>query len=412
MESSAPKAKPQPAALGNGAIVRHAGISPATTFLFAVAAAFAVANLYLAQPLLEDIAHDLRVPNEQAGLFVTVTQVGYAVGIFAVVPLGDVLKRRRLIPTMLVLAGVALLGSALAPGHALLLVALALAGVTSVSAQLLTPLAGDLAAPAQRGHVMGTIASGAMIGILLSRTISGGVAQYFGWRAIYVVAGVAAWVFAVLLWRALPSQDDRVAVPYGRLLLSVFRSVRVHRAVPITLILSALNFGVFTMFWTALTLLLSAPPFSYSVGAIGLVGLAGLAGALLARRAGRLHDRGLSVPASGAAFALVLVGLILAGLGQASIIVLLIAIVVFDIGVQATNVLSQTRLLSISATARGRMNTALITTNFIAGAIASATTALIWHAGGWTGVIIIGSAAIVLALVVWALGRRALRVSG
>ena len=247
-----------------------------------------------------------------------------------------------------------------------------------------------------------------MIGILLSRTISGIVADLLGWRAIYVFAAVAAWGLAIVLARVIPALPAPAPMSYPALLRSVFQAIGNHRAVPVTLILGSATFGSFTLFWTALTFLLSAPPFSYSLSTIGLVGLAGLAGALVARRAGRLHDRGLSVPVTGGALALGVVSLIGAGLGQTSIVVLLVAIVAFDIATQASLILNQTRLLSIDPAARSRMNTAFVTGNFIGGAVGSALAGLLWHSGGWFAVILGGVAALTLALVVWAINRRTL----
>jgi predicted MFS family arabinose efflux permease len=378
------------------------------TLLFAVAGGAAVGNLYWAQPLLEEIAASLGVPAAVAGLLVTVTQIGYAIGIFLLVPLGDLLNRRRLIPIVLAASGLALAGSALAPTWAVLFAALLLVGLTAVGAQLLIPLASELADPAARGRVVGTIASGVLIGILLSRTISGLVADQFGWRAIYVLAAVIAWALAVILARVIPTLPARPAISYPALLRSVFQAIGSHRAVPVTLILGAATFGTFTLFWTALTFLLSAPPFGYSVSAIGLVGLAGLAGALVARGAGRLHDRGLSVPVTGAALALALTSLAVAWLGQTSIVILLIAILTFDIATQASLILNQTRLLSIDAAARSRMNTAFVTGNFIGGALGSALAGVLWQAGGWTAVLLGGAAALTIALLVWATNRRTL----
>ena len=383
-----------------------AGMTPARTLLFAVAGGAAVGNLYWAQPLLDDIASSLGTSAAVAGLLVTLTQVGYALGILLVVPLGDVLDRRRLIPGVLVASAVALLFAAVAPSFAVLLVALALVGLTTVAGQLLIPLAGDLADPSSRGRVVGTIASGVLTGILVSRTVSGLVADAFGWRAIYVVAAVAALLFAVLLRRAIPELDRRDRVRYPTLIASVFRAVAAHRAVRVTLVISSAMFAVFTMFWTALTFLLSAEPFGYSTSAIGLAGLAGLAGAVAAQRVGRLHDRGVSVPVTGAAIAVVLVSLVVAGLGARSIVVVLVAVVLLDVGVQATNVLNQTRLFAIDPAARSRLNTAFVTANFIGGAIGSALASVLWNAGGWTAVTVGGAVLVGFALTVWAVHRR------
>jgi predicted MFS family arabinose efflux permease len=381
-------------------------MTPGRTLLFAVAGGAAVGNLYWAQPLLDEIASSLGTSTAVAGLLVTLTQVGYALGILLVVPLGDVLDRRRLVPGVLVASAVALLFAAVAPSFGVLLVALALVGLTTVAGQLLIPLAGDLADPASRGRVVGTIASGVLTGILVSRTVSGFVADVWGWRTIYVVAAVAALVFAVLLRRVIPALDRRERVPYPVLIASVFRAVAAHRSVQVTLVISATVFAVFTMFWTALTFLLSAAPFGYSTTAIGLVGLAGLAGAVAAQRVGRLHDRGLSVPVTGAALVVVLVSLVVAGTGAHSIVVVLVAVVLLDVGVQATNVLNQTRLFAIDPAARSRLNTAFVTGNFVGGAIGSAVTSVLWEAGGWTAVTVGGAVLIGFALTVWAVHRR------
>jgi predicted MFS family arabinose efflux permease len=377
------------------------GMSRGLTLLFAVAGGTAVGNLYWAQPLLANIAAALGVTTERAGLLVTVTQVGYAAGVFLVVPLGDTRNRRRLIPAVMTGSALALAASALAPSFAVLLVTLAAVGLTTVTGQLLLPLAGDLARPEQRGHVVGTVASGVLTGILVSRTVSGLLADAFGWRAVYGVAAAATAAMALLLARALPALPARAAVPYGRLLGSVFAAVRAHRTVQVTLLLGACAFATFTLFWTGLTFLLSAPPFSYSVTRIGLVGLAGLAGALAARRAGWLHDRGWSVPATGAALLLALLSLGIAALGASSILLVLVAVVLIDAAIQAVNVLNQTRLFAVDPSARSRLNTAFVTGNFIGGAVGSALAGVLWLRGGWPAVTLGGGVLIGLALVVW-----------
>ncbi len=371
------------------------------TLLFAIAGGAAVGNLSWAQPLLADIAGSLGVSTGAAGLLVTLTQAGYALGVFLLVPLGDSLDRRRLVPTVMVASAAALAASAVAPTFTLLLLTLAVVGLTTVTGQLLTPLAGDLASDEQRGAVVGTVASGLLTGILLSRTISGLLADAFGWRAVYAVAAVVTLSLSVVLARALPVVPPRPRVRYGALLMSVFQTVGRHRSVQVTLVLGATAFCVFTLFWTGLTFLLSSPPYSYSVAQIGLVGLAGLAGALAARRAGMLHDRGWSVPATGAALGLTLVSLGIAGLGRTSIILVLVAVVLLDMAVQAVNVLNQTRLFTIDAGARSRLNTAFVTSNFIGGAVGSMLAGVLWHQDGWSAVTLGGAAFTVVALAVW-----------
>jgi predicted MFS family arabinose efflux permease len=160
------------------------------------------------------------------------------------------------------------------------------------------------------------------------------------------------------------------------------------------------------MFWTALTFLLSGPPFNYGVWVIGLFGLAGLAGALAAQRAGHLHDRGWSLPATGAAWALVLVSFVAAGFGSRSVVAVIVVVIVIDVALQAVGILNQVRVFAVSHEARSRLNTAYVTSNFIGGAIGSAVASVLWGAGGWTAVTIAGVVLSVFALVVWAIGRR------
>lgn len=374
--------------------------------LFAIVAGSAVGNLYWAQPLLDLIARQLRTDPATAGWLVTTTQLGYALGVLLIVPLGDLVDRHRLVPIALAGAAVALGASALAPTFPVLAVTLALVGVTTVSGQILVPLAGDLADDADRGRIVGTVVSGILIGILLSRTVSGFVAGLLGWRAIYLVAAVVSLLLAALLARALPVLPPRTRLAYPALIGSVLRIVARERVVRWNLVLGGVSFSVFTMFWTALTFLLAAPPFSLPVGTIGLFGLVGLAGAIAAQRAGRLHDRGLGLVTIGVAWALVLVAFVIGGLGAHSVPLLVIAILVLDVAIQGHNITVQTRMFQVDPAARSRLNTAFVANNFLWGAVGSGLTAVLWHLGGWTAVCIAGAVLSGFAWTVWAVGRR------
>ncbi|MEE6308458.1 MFS transporter [Plantactinospora veratri] len=381
-------------------------ISRRLTFLLAVAAGAAIANLYWAQPLLDFIADDLRATTATAGWLVTATQVGYAVGVLLLVPLGDVVDRRRFVPVMLLTSAAALLLCALAPSIGLLLLALGVLGVTTISGQVLTPLAGDLAGDAQRGRVVGAVGSGTLTGILASRTISGFVAGTAGWRVIFALAAVVAILLAVLLYRAIPPLAPRTRMPYPALIASVGAVVMRERAARWTLLLAATGFAVFSLFWTGLTFLLSGPPFQYPVQVIGLFGLAGLAGVLAVQHAGRLHDGGWSLPATGAAWVLALGAFVCAAFAGRSVVLVVIVIIVIDVALQGQALLNRARLFALSDEARSRLNTALGAGNFLGGAIGSATATALWPAGGWRAVTVAGAALCCCALVVWALGRR------
>jgi predicted MFS family arabinose efflux permease len=376
------------------------------TFLFAVAAGAAVANLYWAQPLLGLIAADLDVTTATAGLLVTATQIGYAVGILFLVPLGDILDRRRLVPALMLCAAGALGLCALAPSFGVLLVAITVLGLTTVSGQLLTPLANDLADDDRGGSAVGTVVAGILTGILASRTISGLVADVAGWRAIFLLAAAAAVVFAVVMYRVIPSLAPKTRLAYPALIASVAVVVARERVVRWTLVLSATGFAAFTMFWTALTFLLSGPPFDYPVSVIGLFGIAGLAGAVAAQRSGRLHDLGRSLPATGAAWVLVLVSFVVAIFAGRSVLLVIAVVIVLDAALQASGILNQLRVLAVSREARSRLNTAYMTANFLGGAAGSAAAVALWSVGGWTAVSLAGVTLSGFALVVWAIGRR------
>jgi predicted MFS family arabinose efflux permease len=378
------------------------------TLLFAIAGGAAVGNLYWAQPLLTEIAGSLEVSTGATGLLLTMTQIGYALGVLLIVPLGDTIDRRRLIPGLMICSAMALGASAMAPSFAVLLGTLVAVGLSTVSGQLLTPLAGDLAAPEQRGRVVGTVTSGLLMGILLARTISGLLTDALGWRAIYAAAAILMIVLAGIIGRNIPAERARSGLPYSQLLASVFKAVRQHRSVQVTLILGAVTFAVFTMFWTGLTFLLSSPPFSYSVSQIGLVGLLGVAGALAAQRAGRLHDRGWSMQATGAALALALCSLVVAGFGSTSLSLILAAVLLLDVAVPTVNVLNQTRLFSVDPSARSRLNTAFVASNFIGAAVGSTLTGLIWSHGGWIALTVAEAMLIAFAMIVWLTQRRLL----
>jgi predicted MFS family arabinose efflux permease len=376
------------------------------TLLFAIAGGAAVGNLYWSQPLLDFIAQNLETDTASAGLLVTATQIGYAIGVLLFVPLGDVLNRRILVPVALLCVTIALLVSALAPTFAVLLVTLALVGLTTVAGQILVPLAGDLASDQDRGRVVGTVVSGILIGILVSRTVSGLIAGAAGWRAIYFAAAGLSLLLAVLLYFAIPHLEPRTTMKYPALIGSVFAIVKREKAVQWSLILGGTSFGVFTLFWTALTFLLSAPPFDFKVTQIGLFGLVGLAGAVTAQRAGRLSDRGLAMPTIGIAWVGVIVAFVIAGLGAASVIAVIVAILVLDIAIQGHNITVQSRMFLVDPAARSRINTAFVTNNFICGAIGSGLATLLWSTGGWSAVTTGGATLAGFALTVWLLGRR------
>src|SRR6201996_7199746 len=379
------------------------------TLLFAVAGGAAVGNLYYVQPLLAVIAASLHVGNATAGLLVTATQVGYATGLVLIVPLGDVRDRRRLIPLMMLASAVALALCALAPTFAVLAAAMVLVGVTTVSGQILTPFAGDLTDDGSRGRVLGIVVSGLLTGILGARIIGGLIAGVAGWRTVFALAAGLMVVLAALLGRLAPTLPPKTSSRYGALLRSVATLVRHESRLRILMALGMISMATFTLFWTALTFLLSDRHYHYSTTIIGLFGLAGLVGTLAAQWAGRLHDKGRSNAATGVSWAVTVLAWLFSELGRVSLGWLLVGVVVLDVGTQAQRILNQTRAFALSDEARSRINTAYVAGNFVGAALGSLAASLLWSVGGWTAVTVTGAVLSLLALLFWAATLRRMR---
>lgn len=377
--------------------------------LMAVAGGASVANLYYAQPLLDTIARSLGVTTETAGLVVTFTQLGYLGGILALVPLGDMVERRRYVPRVLLVAAVALAATAAAPSLPAIAVALVIVGVTSVGAQLLIPFAATLARDDERGTVMGIVMSGVLLGVLLARTVSGLLAELAGWRLVFGLAAALMLILAVVLSRALPWHAPSESTGYRALLGSVARLVRAEPVLRRRMLLSSLGFANFTILWTSLTFLLSDPPFDYGEGMIGLFGLLGVGGAVAAQAAGKIIDRGLVHVLTGIALTGIVVARVVLVGAEDSLVVLLAGMVLFDLSQQSSLVCHQNVVLNLRDEARGRATTAQVSSAFVGGTIGSATAAATYAAGGWQLVngLALGMAA--LALAAWAHERIRLR---
>jgi predicted MFS family arabinose efflux permease len=370
--------------------------------LLAVACGAAVANLYYAQPLLNTIARDLGVSPAAAGLLVTASQIGYAVGLVALVPLGDLLDRRRMVSRLLLVTAAGLAGAAVAPSFAVMALAIGVVGVTSVVAQVLVPLAGTLAHEHERGRVVGNVMSGLLLGILLARTASGLIAAVGGWRLVYAIAAGLMLVLSPVLARMLPSTPPATDLSYGALLRSVGQLVRTEPLLRRRMAYGALGMASFSVLWTAVAFLLSGAPYHYGEGTIGLFGLAGLVGAGAAQGAGRLADRGRAHAATGAFLVVIAVSWGLLALGRTSLAALIAGVVLLDLGIQGQHILNQSTIYGLRGDARSRVTTAYMASNFLVGALGSAGASVAWSAGGWGAVCALGLGLAVLGLLAWA----------
>ncbi len=370
--------------------------------LFAIATGQAVASNYLAQPLLETIRRDFGVTAGLAGLIVTVAQVGYAAGLVLLLPLGDLLERRRLITVLAAITAAFLAAAALAPSLGLLMVAVGFIGFTSVMAQILVPFAASLSPEAERGRVVGIVMSGLLLGILLARTVSGLVAQVAGWRAVYGVAALLMAAQMVVLHKKLPTYRQRVSLTYGRLLASVLEIARVEPVLRWRAVYGALSFAAFSVLWTTLAFLLSGPHYGYGEATIGLFGLVGAAGATAATLAGRFSDRGWKNRQTGLSSLLLLVSYLFIWRGATSLGALLVGIVVLDIGSQALHITNQGEIYRLQPEARSRINAFYMMSCFIGAAVGSATAGFAYGTHGWDGVCLLGAGFGLASLVWWA----------
>ncbi|MGW2024244.1 MFS transporter [Streptomyces decoyicus] len=398
---------PEPATAG--AAEPRPGLGRGMLLLMSVAAGLSVAGNYFAQPLLDVIGRDLRLSASTAALVVTVAQVGYGLGLLLLVPLGDLLERRRLAVTLTAATAAFLTVTASAPNAALLLTGTALTGLTSVAAQVVVPYAATLAAPAERGRTVGTVMTGLLLGILLARTAAGLLAELGGWRTVYWVNAALMLLMAVLLRLRLPTLRTTAGLRYPALLRSTLALFAQEPVLRWRGALGALTFAGFSVLWTALAFLMSGPAYGWQESAIGLLGLVGAAGSLSASVGGRLADRGLAHHVTGAAAFLLLGswGLLAAGGagGAWSLASLVAGVIVLDLAAQAVHISNQNLVYAIRPEARNRLNSAYMTSYFVGGAAGSALTSVVWGVAGWGGVCVLGAALALMVVGLWLIDR-------
>lgn len=387
-----------------------APLARSTVLLFALACGLVAANLYYAQPLTAAIAADVGLAAPAASLIVTLTQVGYCLGLLLLVPLGDLLENRRLIAGTL-LATTAAVALAAGAGQAPLLLAAAFAiGLSSVVVQMLVPMAAHLAPEATRGRVVGTVMSGLLGGIMLARPVSSLIAGSLGWRAVFAGSAVAMLALAALLWRLLPRRQPPPGPAYGALLASMWRLWRETPLLRRRAVYQASLFAVFSLYWTAVPLLLTGPGFGLSQHGVAGFTLAGVAGAFAAPLSGHLADRGHSRLATGLAIGLVLLSFVLAALGVLggpwALAALVVAGIVLDLGVQANLVVGQREIYALGAEVRSRLNALYMATFFAGGATGSALASISFAYGGWLLVCGLGAAVSAAALAYFATEPR------
>lgn len=377
-------------------------LSTRVLLLFAIACGLAVGNVYYAQPLLDAMARSFNLAPATVGIVITLTQVGYGLGLLLLVPLGDLFNRRRLIVIQTLLSVLALLTVALAPSGGWLLLGMASIGLLAVVTQVLVAYAAHLAPAAQRGRTVGVVTSGVVVGILLARTVAGTMADLAGWRSVYLLSAGLTLLVAAALWQALPSHEQpRASQGYGQLLGSLLQLFREEKVLRDRAVLAMLIFAAGTVLWTPLVLPLSAPPLSLSHTEIGLFGLAGAAGALGAARAGHLADRGLAQWTSGLALGLMLLSWLPIAFTQSSLWALLFGVISFDLGLQAVHVTSQSLIYSVRPEAQSRLAAGYMLFYSLGSAAGSIAATATYAWAGWIGVCLLGASINAAALAYW-----------
>lgn len=387
--------------------IRVTSMSRNVSLLFAVACGMSVANIYFAQPLLDQLSSEFNIDYSIIGIVITITQIFYGLGLLLLVPLGDFLNQRLLIIGQMLLSIIVLVIVGTASNSTILFAGMALVGLLAVVTQTLVAFAASMAAPAERGRVVGIVTSGIVVGILLARSFAGILTDVAGWRSVYLVSAALMLFMVCMFFKVLPNIEREVkSLSYPQLLRTVFILFKQERILRIRSVLALLIFADFSILWTSLVLPLSTPPLSLSHSAIGALGLVGVAGALSAARAGKLADKGYGQRTTGIALTLLLISWLFISYTEQSLLALVIGIVLLDLAVQAIHVTNQTMILPLRPEARSRLTAAYMVFYSIGSACGSIASTQMYAHYGWIGVCLLGVSVSALALLFWIVTRR------
>jgi len=366
--------------------------------IMSIAAGISVASLYYMQPLLAQIAAYYNISQTNAGLIVTLTQIGYALGMLLLLPLADILEKRRFIVIMSGFAGIALFTLYISPNLYLMTIAALFIGFTSVIPQLLIPLGAQLSKPQKRGNAIGSIMSGILIGILLSRVFSGYIAQFYNWKTIYIIAAFIMFILAVILHFTLPRSPALNKIKYSQSLLSIFTVIKNYPALRQASIIGAMAFFAFSIFWTTLTFHLH-DYYQLNSSYAGLFGLIGVMGAISAPFFGRIADKKGTRFTVGSSILVIIISYFIFLLYGYTLWGLIIGLILLDIGVQCCNVSNQTRIHQLNENARSRITAVYMITFFVGGALGSFGGAWAYQHYSWTGSCLLALLTQIIALI-------------
>lgn len=379
-----------------------AALSRSLVWLFAIASGMSVANVYFAQPLLDALARDFAISQAAIGGVVTATQIGCALALLFLVPLGDAVDRRRLMAIQLMALVAALVVVGMAQSAPVLLAGMLAVGLLGTAmTQGLIACAASAAAPHEQGRVVGAAQGGVFIGLLLARVFAGGISDLTGWRGVYFCAAGMMLIVAIPLWRRLPALPSAGTLSYPRLLASMLTLLKEEKVLQIRGMLALLMFAAFNIFWSALVLPLSASPYNFSHTAIGAFGLVGVIGALAASRAGHWADRGLAQRTSAMALTALLLAWWPLSMMDVSLWALAIGIVLLDLGGQALHVTNQSLIFRTRPEAHSRLVGLYMLFYAVGSGVGAIGTTITYAHFGWQGVCLLGASVSLLALVFW-----------
>lgn len=381
---------------------RNHALSYWLTLLLASACGVIAANIYYAQPLIGPISAELSLSKQAAGLIVTLTQLGYGLGLLLIVPLGDLFENRRLTISILAIGALGLLISGLADSSIPFLAASFLVGLGSVAVQILVPYAAHLAPDASRGRIVGNVMSGLMLGIMLARPVASMMTYLTNWRVVFFCSFIGMVLLMGVLRFALPTRPVVARFTYRQMLVSMVYLVKNTPALRRRALYHASLFGAFSLFWTTTPLLLAESPFGLSQKGIALFAFAGVSGAIAAPIAGRIADRGWIKSATATALLLAIGAFAITHIGEMgtrlSLTMFVMAGVILDFAVSANLVLGQRVIFSLAPEIRSRLNGLYMTTFFCGGVLGSAIGGWTFAHHGWNGVSMVGMAFIFIAI--------------
>lgn len=374
-------------------------LTPKLKYLITIGCGVVVANLYYCQPLLGTLSRSFKVSEESASFVNICSQLGYGIGLFFIVPLGDMLARRGLLIWMHLLAAVSLIGVGFSPNIDWLYFFSICVGITSTACQVFIPLAMHLASDDERGKVLGTILGGLLTGILLSRSLSGFVAEFFGWPSVYFISAFFMVIMTGLIWKFIPGEKPSFTGGYWKLMKSLFSLFKEQSVIRESAWIGACLFGAISAFWATMAFFLEKPPFQYSLSIIGLFGIIGAGGALISPFIGRITDKHGPFKPMRIGIFLMVAGYILLFGGKTGIALVVAGIILIDMGLQCTHIPNLSRNYSLLPEARTRLNTIYMTFFFMGGTIGSSVGSIAWNEGGWTAVCISGLVLVLLGAV-------------